>query len=192
MVLSNDMKKAIAFGLICGAIISILSVFGYCAEREEITTSVLNNAYIDPSGVISSNDNYQVDYAEVEPGYVYYIENTASGYKRVGLTNSVSFGSSVSSVVRLSPHEEFSFNGSVGYIYCCGTDGAADSVKFYRVKLEGLPNFIDNLAFSLSYVNLSGVFDKAVPILAISVLFGFGFYLIRRIVNKSKKAKGGV
>ena len=191
MVLSKDMKIAICFGLICGAIISICNLC-FAAEREEITPQVLNNARVGSDGVISATDSYQLDFAEIEPGYIYYIVNTSSGSKRVGLCNDISIGSQVSSLVNLAKDEEFSFNGSVGYIYCCGTDSSSDSVKFYRVKLEGLPSFVDNIAYSLSYVNLNNIVANVVPILAIGVLLALGFYLLKRLLNRIKRAKGGV
>lgn len=57
-------------------------------------------------------------------------------------------------------------------------------------------NFMDNvvgsLATSLSATNLWGVVGSIVPLLAISVLFGLGFYLVKRIINKTKRAKGGM
>lgn len=193
MVLSNDMKKAIAFGLICGAIISILSVFGYCSEEEILTVNVASNLAINSStGVFQNSDSLNVYYVEMEPGYVYKITNSSSASRRVGLANSVSLGSSVYSYALLGRNESYSVNGSTSYLYVVGASTDSTSLVFTREKLEGLTNFVDNVAYSLSYGNLSGVFDKAVPILAISVLFGFGFYLIRRIINKSKKAKGGV
>ena len=51
---------------------------------------------------------------------------------------------------------------------------------------------VDSIATELSAANLWGVVGAIVPILAISVLFGLGFYLVKRILNKTKKAKGGM
>lgn len=51
---------------------------------------------------------------------------------------------------------------------------------------------VTDLTTSLSATNLWGIVGSIVPILAISVLFGLGFYLVKRIINKVKRAKGGM
>lgn len=53
-------------------------------------------------------------------------------------------------------------------------------------------NVITSLTTELSAANLWGIVGSIVPFLAISVLFGLGFYLVKRIINKTKKAKGGM
>lgn len=55
-----------------------------------------------------------------------------------------------------------------------------------------MDNVVGTLATSLSANNLWGVVGSIVPLLAISVLFGLGFYLVKRIINKTKRAKGGM
>lgn len=56
----------------------------------------------------------------------------------------------------------------------------------------GMDAVITSLTTSLSADNLWGIIGSVVPIIAISVLFGLGFYLVKRVLNKFKKAKGGV
>lgn len=56
----------------------------------------------------------------------------------------------------------------------------------------GMQAVISSITTGLSADNLWGIVGNIVPILAISVLFGLGFYLVKRILNKVKKAKGGV
>lgn len=56
----------------------------------------------------------------------------------------------------------------------------------------GMTSVVSSLTTSLSSANLWGVVGTVVPLLAISVLFGLGFYLVKRIINKTKKAKGGM
>ena len=51
---------------------------------------------------------------------------------------------------------------------------------------------VSSIGSSLSADNLWGIVGNIVPLLAISVLFGLGFYLVKRIMNKIKKAKGGM
>lgn len=53
-------------------------------------------------------------------------------------------------------------------------------------------NVVSSIATSLSADALWGVVGEIVPILTISVLFGLAFYLVKRIINKTKKAKGGM
>lgn len=59
-------------------------------------------------------------------------------------------------------------------------------------EVVGMENVVSSLTTSLSAANLWGVVGTVVPFLAISILFGLGFYLIKRILNKTKKAKGGM
>lgn len=56
----------------------------------------------------------------------------------------------------------------------------------------GMDAVITSLTSSLSAANLWGIVGSVVPFLAISVLFGLGFYLVKRILNKTKKTKGGM
>lgn len=56
----------------------------------------------------------------------------------------------------------------------------------------GMDAVITSISTSLSAENLWGIVGSIVPILAISVLFGLGFYLVKRILNKVKRAKGGM
>lgn len=56
----------------------------------------------------------------------------------------------------------------------------------------GMNAVITSLTTTLSAENLWGIIGTIVPILGISVLFGLGFYLVKRILNKVKKAKGGM
>ena len=57
---------------------------------------------------------------------------------------------------------------------------------------SGMSAVITQLTTSLSAEKLWGIVGNVVPIIAISVLFGLGFYLVKRVLNKFKKAKGGV
>ena len=56
----------------------------------------------------------------------------------------------------------------------------------------GMDAVITSLTTTLSAANLWEIVGKVVPFLAISVLFGLGFYLVKRILNKVKRAKGGM
>lgn len=58
--------------------------------------------------------------------------------------------------------------------------------------VTGMNAVITSLTTSLSAENLWGIVGSVVPIISISVLFGLGFYLVKRVLNKFKKAKGGV
>lgn len=59
-------------------------------------------------------------------------------------------------------------------------------------EVTGMEAVITSLTTSLSATNLWGIVGNVVPFLAISVLFGLGFYLVKRILNKTKRAKGGM
>lgn len=56
----------------------------------------------------------------------------------------------------------------------------------------GMDAVITSITSALSADNLWGIVGNVVPILAISVLFGLGFYLVKRILNKVKRARGGI
>lgn len=56
----------------------------------------------------------------------------------------------------------------------------------------GMEAVITSITSTLSVANLWAVVGNIVPILGISVLFGLGFFLVKRIINKVKKAKGGM
>ena len=56
----------------------------------------------------------------------------------------------------------------------------------------GMEAVITSLTSTLSAANLWGIIGNIVPLLGISILFGLGFYLVKRILNKTKKAKGGM
>lgn len=56
----------------------------------------------------------------------------------------------------------------------------------------GMDAVVGKIATTLSIANLWDVVSSIVPILGISVLFGLGFYLVKRIMNKLKKVKGGM
>lgn len=69
---------------------------------------------------------------------------------------------------------------------------SANGMTVTRTKLTGLSGFVGSIMVALSYINLNNIVANIVPILAISVLVGLGFYFIRRIINKIKKKKGGI
>ena len=56
----------------------------------------------------------------------------------------------------------------------------------------GMTAVITSITTALSAENLWGIVGNVVPILSISVLFGLGIYLVKRILNKVKRAKGGM
>lgn len=59
-------------------------------------------------------------------------------------------------------------------------------------EVVGMEAVITSLTTALSAANLWGIVGNVVPFLAISVLFGLGFYLVKKILNKVKRAKGGM
>lgn len=56
----------------------------------------------------------------------------------------------------------------------------------------GMTAVITSLSSTLSAANLWEIVGNVVPIIGISVLFGLGFYLVKRTLNKMKRAKGGI
>lgn len=59
-------------------------------------------------------------------------------------------------------------------------------------EATGMEAVITSLTTSVSAANLWGVVGKVVPFLAISVLFGLGFYLIKKILRRTRNTKGGI
>lgn len=56
----------------------------------------------------------------------------------------------------------------------------------------GMDAVITALTSQLSIANLWSVVGGVIGLVGISVLFGLGFYLLKRAINKLKRAKGGI
>lgn len=56
----------------------------------------------------------------------------------------------------------------------------------------GMDAVITSLTTTLSATNLWGIVGSVVPFIGVAVLFGLGFYLVKRVINKIKRAKGGI
>lgn len=59
-------------------------------------------------------------------------------------------------------------------------------------EVTGMNAVVSSLTTELSAANLWGIVGNAVPIIAVTVLFALGFYLVRRAVKKGSKAKAGI
>lgn len=193
MVLSNDMKKAIAFGLIIGAILSICNM---CFAAETFDVDFIPSLAIDnnTNSVVSVSSSYGVAYFELEPGYLYHFYNPLSAAKAYCFSNDIlSLGDSCNALV-IESHETIDFTASdVKYVYFnANSNSTQTNYVLTREPLQGMSGFVDNLAYDLSYANLNGVVTFVIPIMAISILVALGFYLLTRLLNRIKKAKGGV
>lgn len=51
---------------------------------------------------------------------------------------------------------------------------------------------VSSLSTGLSAGVLWGEVGTIMPFIILSVLFGFGFYLVKKVLNKIKKGKGGI
>lgn len=56
----------------------------------------------------------------------------------------------------------------------------------------GMDAVVTALTSQLSISNLWAVVGGVIGLVGISVLFGLGFYLLKRAINKLKRAKGGI
>lgn len=56
----------------------------------------------------------------------------------------------------------------------------------------GMNAVISSLTSTLSAENLWQVVGTAVPIIAVTVLFALGFYLVKKAIKKGSKAKAGI
>lgn len=192
MVCSKDMKKAIAFGLILGAILSLCNL---CFASEDVSFSgTISNANLGTSTIDSGS--FTIYYLNIEPGFLYHVSVSGDpGVYAFGNYNTI--GSETAGRLFANKGTSFDFTYS-DYKYAFflnrSTGSAAGyipTVSITREPLQGLTGFVDNMAFSLSLGDLTNVFTIVVPIIAISVLFGLGWFLIRKILNKTKRAKGG-
>lgn len=59
-------------------------------------------------------------------------------------------------------------------------------------EVTGMDAVVTSLTTSLSGANLWGVVNSVMPYIAISVLFGLGFYLVKKALKKTRNAKGGL
>lgn len=55
-----------------------------------------------------------------------------------------------------------------------------------------MENVVTSLTTGLSAATLWAEVGTVMPFVIISVLFGLGFYLIKRVLNKIKRGKGGI
>lgn len=190
MVLSKDLKLAICFGLIMGALLSICNM---CFASENVEVSFLSNASVNIANQAIVTSTGSVGYFEIEPGYVYHFKNTLSSNVKVAcFSNVVPYVGLGVEPFEISAQSTFDITYSnYNYLYFDFSNGAS-GFEVTREPLQGMTNFVDNIAYSLSIGDLSQVWVLVVPIIAISVLLGLGFYLLKRLLNRIKRAKGGV
>lgn len=202
MVLSKDMKMSICFGLIVGALISFCCLC-LAAEVEDVELILIDNLDItsNTGAFVNGVDGYfkagsaSYGYIPIEGGYSYTFTNNGTGTANnrvIVFSNELpSSGVSWFDLLRLGASQSVTFNSSdFSYVFVDVSNPSLISVT--RTKIDDFSGFIDNLAFTLSFGNLNSVWLIVVPILAISVLFGLGFYFIKRIMYKTKRAKGGM
>ena len=163
-----------------GALISICNM---CFAAEDVELVQLSGMKITDSGHVDSSSSY-----------VYTFENNISTGRTIGFSNEiVSVGYQFDSFNFVNGNGSYTFNGgSIGYVYFNCSISNLQYIKVTRQPLVGMTGFVDNLAYDLSYANLSGVIFFVVPIMSIAILFGLGFYLLKRLLNRIKRAKGGV
>lgn len=85
MVLSKDLKIAICFGLIMGAIISVCNMC-LASESENVPINVVNGLYLDniTEGVRQIIEGNRIfGYVEIVPGYQYTFYNGYTGSTRI-------------------------------------------------------------------------------------------------------------
>ena len=58
--------------------------------------------------------------------------------------------------------------------------------------ITGMNSVVTELTSGLSTTTLWGVVGSVVPFVVATTLFALGFYLVKRVINKAKKAKGGM
>lgn len=187
MVLSKDLKIAICFGLIIGALFSFCSL---CFATEPVDTYLVSDIAIRSNSTeFVSSSGSSIRYILLQGGYKYSIDIGSQG-RFVVLSKDIP-----------SPGVAYDFLGAqtgvfeysaVGDTYLALSYNGSGVLPITREPLEGMSGFIDNIVYILSFDNIGSVWILVVPILAISVLFGLGIYFIKRIMNKIKRAKGGV
>lgn len=56
----------------------------------------------------------------------------------------------------------------------------------------GMNAVVTELTSGLSTTTLWGTVGSVVPFVVATTLFALGFYLVKRVINKAKRAKGGM
>lgn len=56
----------------------------------------------------------------------------------------------------------------------------------------GMDAIVNELNSGLSVTTLWGTVGSVVPFIITTTLFALGFYLVKRAINKAKRAKGGM
>ena len=59
-------------------------------------------------------------------------------------------------------------------------------------EVVGMANAINTLSTTVSADALWGVFNTAVPYIAVITLFAFGFYVVRKLIKHIAKGKAGI
>lgn len=57
---------------------------------------------------------------------------------------------------------------------------------------DGMQTAINTLSTTVSADALWGVFNTAVPYIAVITLFAFGFYVVRKLIKHIAKGKAGI
>lgn len=192
MVLSKDVKIAICFGLIMGAIISIFNMC-FAVETETLTATTVQSLNMNSSNDHFTSGSQTIAYYPIEKGYRYTIYNDSTSVNLLcAFSNEVpAVDVSYFNLFQLNKNGSYSFvSNHVGYLYVDIQHNSKISVT--REPVEGMNGFVQDISMYLSVNNLSSVLNFVVPILAISVLLGLGFYLIKRLLNRIKRTKGGI
>lgn len=193
MALSRDLKFAICFGLIIGALFSFCSM---CFADETVDIDFINDRNISTSGVVIEATGRYIGVVSIEPGYTYTFSASSLGSsKRIFFGDDYSLGTQLYNQQTIDVGTDFVFTAnSVGYLFFVGVAGSssANLGTITRTPIEGMTGTIDNLVYTLSFNNLWGIVGFVVPILGIAILLVLGFYLIKRLINRIKRTKGGV
>lgn len=183
-------------------LLSFFTISSFAAT--DVSFERFNSYVLTQNGVIRYNQGttqnlYRI---KIEPGKVYTFScNTAdlnkfvSGYTDETPSPDVEVSVSDFTSSNFANFEDFSFSSDTeGYYYFFGSyaDNLPDLIKVQVENGSPLTASINKVLGVLNENSLFAVVDTVVPFIAIVTFVGLGFFVVRRLVKKLAKSKGGV
>ena len=172
-------------------------VKGLCAEIEELTPTTASNLKISPSSnIFESVSTGSVSYIEMEVGYIYYItfdSDSVTSDRQIAISSDVPALNGVYTYLgSISNGNTFTYRPTQNSYFLCSYPTNVNAVTFTREKITSMDGAINDLVENVGANNLWSIFENAVQYIWVVVVAGFGFFIIRIIIKKLSKGKGGM
>lgn len=180
----NKKKILIVLGFL--VVFILLFAFNNKVFAAELEPTILSGISFS-NGVISTGSS-NVAYFHTQDDIMYTITMNFSSSHPLYLTKGKpEIGSSYTEVTRLSPGETYTFMGNSDYYLTSFTGDLGDRFIVSYNYISGGGKVSSDIAEELTLQNLWTDINPVVPLVAIGVLFGLGFYLFKRSSKGSSK-----